>query len=134
VDAGSDGRSNGIRAFHEVENPAHFHFFKNMAPTDFLRLIFNSCGLIGKSSVGIRESSFLGSPVVNIGSRQCGRERGHNVIDVTYDRREIAGAIRHHLGNGHYPRDPIYGEGTAGKQIAQLLSEVPLSIEKRLTY
>jgi UDP-hydrolysing UDP-N-acetyl-D-glucosamine 2-epimerase len=134
VDAGSDGTSNGIRTFRELENPANFHFFKNMVPTDFLKLIFNSRGLIGNSSVGIRESSFLGSPVVNIGSRQCGRERGSNVIDVTYDRQEIAGAISHHLGNGHYPRDPIYGEGTAGKQIAQLLSEVPLSIEKRLAY
>jgi UDP-hydrolysing UDP-N-acetyl-D-glucosamine 2-epimerase len=134
VDAGSDGTSNGIRAFRELEKPGHFHFFKNMAPTDFLRLIFNSRGLIGNSSVGIRESSFLGIPVVNIGTRQSGRERGANVLDVAYDRGEIAGAIRHHMGNGSYPRDPIYGDGTAGKKIAELLSGVPLSIEKRLAY
>lgn len=134
VDAGSDGTSNGIRAFRELEKPGHFHFFKNMAPTDFLRLIFNSRGLIGNSSVGIRESSFLGIPVVNIGTRQSGRERGANVLDVAYDRSEIAGAIRHHMGNGSYPGDPIYGDGTAGKKIAELLSEVPLSIEKRLAY
>ncbi len=134
VDAGSDGTSNGIRTFREQEKPANFHFFKNMVPTDFLKLIFNSRGLIGNSSVGIRESSFLGSPVVNVGSRQGGRERGRNVIDVPYDRLEIAGAIRHHMGNGHYPRDPIYGDGTAGKKIAKLLAQVPLSIEKRLTY
>src|SRR6267378_544905 len=116
VDAGSDGTSNGIRTFRELEKPANFHFFKNMIPTDFLKLIFNSRGLIGNSSVGIRESSFLGSPVVNVGSRQCGRQRGRNVIDVPYDRQEIAGAIRHHLGNGHYPRERIYGEGAAGKK------------------
>jgi UDP-hydrolysing UDP-N-acetyl-D-glucosamine 2-epimerase len=134
VDAGSDGTSNGIRAFRELEKPGHFHFFKNMAPTDFLRLIFNSRGLIGNSSVGIRESSFLGIPVVNIGTRQSGRERGANVLDVAYDRGEIAGAIRHHMGNGSYPRDSMYGDGTAGKKIAELLSEVRLSIEKRLAY
>jgi UDP-hydrolysing UDP-N-acetyl-D-glucosamine 2-epimerase len=134
VDAGSDGTSNGIRAFRELEKPEHFHFFKNMAPTDFLRLIFNSRGLIGNSSVGIRESSFLGIPVVNIGTRQSGRERSTNVLDVGYDRGEIAGAIRHHLGNGSYPQSAIYGDGQAGKRIAQLLSEVPLTIEKRLTY
>lgn len=134
VDAGSDGTSNGIRAFRETEKPEHFHFFKNMAPTDFLRLIFNSRGLIGNSSVGIRESSFLGIPVVNIGTRQSGRERGRNVLDVAYDRSEIAGAIRHHMGNGSYPRDPIYGDGTAGTKIADLLAKVPLTIEKRLTY
>ena len=134
VDAGSDGTSNGIRAFRELENLPHFHFFKNMAPKDFLRLIFNSRGLVGNSSVGIRESSFLGIPVVNIGTRQSGRERGSNVLDVSYDRVEIAGAIRHHLGNGSYPRDPIYGDGNAGIKIAELLAKVPLTIEKRLTY
>ena len=134
VDAGSDGTSNGIRAFRELEKPAHFHFFKNMAPTDFLKLIFNSRGLIGNSSVGIRESSFLGIPVVNIGTRQSGRERGHNVLDVAYDRDEIVGAIRQHMGNGSYPRDPIYGDGNAGTKIADLLAKVPLTIEKRLTY
>jgi UDP-hydrolysing UDP-N-acetyl-D-glucosamine 2-epimerase len=134
VDAGSDGTSNGIRTFREQEKPADFHFFKNMKPTDFLKLIFNSRGLIGNSSVGIRESSFLGVPVVNIGTRQSGRERGSNVLDVAYDRGEIAGAIRHHLGNGSYPRDPIYGDGHAGVKIAELLAKVPLTIEKRLTY
>jgi UDP-hydrolysing UDP-N-acetyl-D-glucosamine 2-epimerase len=134
VDAGSDGTSNGIRAFRELEEPSHFHFFKNMAPKDFLKLIFNSRGLVGNSSVGIRESSFLGIPVVNIGTRQSGRERGSNVLDVSYDRGEIAGAIRHHLGNGSYPRDPIYGDGHAGTRIADLLAKVPLTIEKRLTY
>jgi UDP-hydrolysing UDP-N-acetyl-D-glucosamine 2-epimerase len=134
VDAGSDGTSNGIRSFREQEKLAHFHFFKNMAPTDFLKLIFNSRGLIGNSSVGIRESSFLGVPVVNIGTRQSGRERGRNVLDVAYDRGEIARAIRHHMGNGSYPRDSIYGDGRAGNRIAELLAKVVLKIEKQLTY
>ena len=134
VDAGSDGTSNGIRTFREREDPPNIHFFKNMAPTDFLRLIRNSSGLIGNSSVGIRESSFLGVPVVNIGSRQSGRERGRNVLDVGYDRNEIVDAIQHHRGNGRYPNDTLYGDGHAGKRIAQLLAEAPLRIEKRLAY
>jgi hypothetical protein len=60
----------------------NIHFFKNMAPTDFLRLLYNSKCIVGNSSVGIRECSFLGVPAVNIGSRQAGRDRGSNVIDV----------------------------------------------------
>src|SRR5262249_19990863 len=71
VDAGSDGTSNGIRSFRENERPGNIHFFKNMYPSDFLRLLYNSRGLIGNSSVGIRECSFLGVPVVNVGSRQA---------------------------------------------------------------
>jgi UDP-hydrolysing UDP-N-acetyl-D-glucosamine 2-epimerase len=134
VDAGSDGTSNGIRTFRETETPANIHFFKNMMPTDFLRLIYNSRCLVGNSSVGIRESSFLGVPVVNIGSRQSGRERGRNVLDVGYDRLQIEQAIRRHLSNGRYKKDLLYGDGSAGMRIAKLLTEVPLRIEKRLTY
>ena len=134
VDAGSDGTSKGIRSFREIEKPSNIHFFKNMMPEDFLRVIYNSRCLVGNSSVGIRESSFLGIPAVNIGDRQAGRERGVNAIDVAYDRREIAGAIEHHLGNGKVGRDTVYGDGRAGSRIADLLSTVELRIEKSLTY
>lgn len=134
VDAGSDGTSKGIRTFRETENPSNIHFFKNMYPTDFLRLIYNSRSLVGNSSVGIRESSFLGVPVVNLGSRQSGRERGRNVVDVGHDRDEIAGAIKRQMSNGRYPCDLLYGDGHTGGCMAQLLAETPLRIEKRLTY
>jgi UDP-hydrolysing UDP-N-acetyl-D-glucosamine 2-epimerase len=134
VDAGSDGTSNGIRSFREQERPTNIHFFKNMAPTDFLRLLYNSRCLIGNSSVGIRECSFLGIPVVNIGTRQGGRERGKNVLDVGYDQKEISEAIRHHTNNGRYSCDKLYGDGKAGEKMAGLLAEAPLRIEKRLAY
>lgn len=134
VDAGADGTSGAIRAFRENNHPDNMHFFKNMAPDDFLRLLLNSRCLVGNSSVGIRECSFLGVPVVNIGSRQAGRERGHNVIDVDYDRSEIRRAICAHLGNGSYHPDPLYGDGHAGARIASLLATLPLNIEKRLAY
>lgn len=134
VDAGSDGTSGGIRAFRESERPENIHFFKNMEPADFLRLIYNSRCLIGNSSVGIRESAYLGVPVVNIGSRQGGRDRGRNVIDVDYDKGAIGEAVMRHAGNGRYKPDTIYGDGRAGDAIAQLLAQAPLTIEKRLTY
>lgn len=133
-DAGSDGTSGGIRRFRELEHPENIHFFKNMAPADFLRLIYNSRCLIGNSSVGIRECSYLGVPVVNIGSRQLGRERGRNVMDSDYARVDIRRAVDAHLGNGRYPSDPLYGDGSAGERIARLLAEAPLTVEKRLTY
>ena len=134
VDAGSDGTSGGLRAFREREKPTNFHFFKNMAPFDFLRVLYNSSCLVGNSSAGIRECSFLGIPVVNIGSRQQGRDRGVNVFDVDYDRREIGQAIERHLSNGRYPQDTLYGDGRAGERIAALLSSAPLRITKQLTY
>lgn len=134
VDAGSDGTSSGIRQYREKHNPDNIHFFKNMEPQDFLRLIKNSKCLIGNSSVGIRESAFLGIPVVNIGSRQNGRQRAKSVIDCGYNQEEIKNAIKKHLEHGHYESEFIYGDGYAGKKIANVLSSCKLSYHKTIMY
>jgi UDP-hydrolysing UDP-N-acetyl-D-glucosamine 2-epimerase len=134
VDAGSDGTSKGIRVFREREKPDNLHLFRNMFPEDFLRLLVNSTAIVGNSSVAIRECSFLGVPAVNVGSRQQGRERGQNVIDVPHDRHAIAAAIREHIRRGRPQMDYLYGDGHAGERIADCLATAPLTVEKRLTY
>ncbi|MEZ6035096.1 MAG: UDP-N-acetylglucosamine 2-epimerase [Planctomycetaceae bacterium] len=134
VDAGSDGTSSGIRAFRETNRSSNFHFFKNMSPHDFLKLLLGCKCLLGNSSVGIRECAFLGVPVVNVGSRQAGRERGRNVIDVEHDRNAILTAAQSQIRHGRHQSDPIYGDGTAGKRIADVLSTCDLPIEKKLSY
>ena len=134
VDAGADGTSRGIRAFRESHRLDGVHFFKNMAPLDFLRVLINSSGIVGNSSVAIRECSFLGVPAVNIGSRQRGRERGANVIDVGYDRDEIRTAIEKQASKGRLDSDTLYGDGKSGPRIAELLTVTELGIDKRLNY
>ncbi len=134
VDAGSDGTSKGIRVFREREKPDNLHLFRNMFPEDFLRLLVHSTAIVGNSSVAIRECSFLGVPAVNIGTRQQGRERGANVIDVEHDRTAITDAIREHGTRGRPGADHLYGDGRAGQRIADCLATAPLTIEKRLTY
>ncbi|MGD9217229.1 MAG: UDP-N-acetylglucosamine 2-epimerase [Desulfobacteraceae bacterium] len=134
VDAGSDGTSKAIRWFREDYNPFNIHYFKNMEPHDFLRLLYNSMGIVGNSSVAIRECSFLGVPAINIGSRQNSRERGRNVIDVPYKREAIVEGVRFHLNNGRPAGDPLYGDGKAGERIANVIAEQSLSIEKALTF
>ncbi len=133
-DAGSDGTSRGIRAFREARNPGNLHFFKNMSPKDFLKAIYHARCLVGNSSAGIRECSFLGVPAVNIGSRQMGRDRGANVLDVEYERAAIARAIETQAARGRLQSDLLYGDGTAGPRIAAALGRIEPRIEKRLTY
>ena len=134
VDAGSDGTSNGIRSFRESVNPQNIRFFKNMEPKDFLRLLVNSKCLIGNSSVGIRECSYLGVPVVNIGTRQHGRDRGDNVIDVNYSKEEIQLAILKQIDSSDIAGTTIYGDGDAGSKIAAILATCALSFHKTITY
>jgi UDP-hydrolysing UDP-N-acetyl-D-glucosamine 2-epimerase len=131
VDAGSDKISKGIRVWRETHASGFVHFFKNLPPEDFLRLLLGARCLVGNSSVGIRECSFLGVPVVNIGNRQIGRERGPNVVDVPYEREAIDRATAAQWEHGPWPGSAIYGDGRAGERIAGLLAEAPLSIEKR---
>ncbi|MFZ2904621.1 MAG: UDP-N-acetylglucosamine 2-epimerase [Cyclobacteriaceae bacterium] len=134
VDAGADGTSTGIRAFREREQPKHLHFFKNMEPDDFLRLLINAKGLIGNSSVGIRECSFLGVPVINVGTRQSGRARGKNVLDVGYDHLSISAAMKSILITPRPMQDKTYGGGTAGKKIAELLAALPIRFDKKIQF
>lgn len=134
VDAGSDGTSNGIRTFREKENPENIHFFKNMDGLDFLRLIKNSKMLIGNSSAGIREGSYLGLPVLNIGNRQRRRLRGGNVKDVDYNRSEILDGIKELDGKDFHDKSTLYGEGDSGKRIAEILASVELKSSKIIQY
>jgi len=133
VDAGSDGTSKALRMFRENEGWRPFHFFKNMLPDDFLRLTMNSSCLIGNSSVGVRECGYLGVPVVNIGTRQNGRERGPNVLDVPHETAAIRSAVLKQIRNGRYPASYIYGDGRSGNRIAETLAEIELKIEKNLS-
>ena len=134
VDAGSDEISKGLRRFREQTRPDYVHFYRNFTPEDFVRLIANCACLVGNSSAAIREGSFLGTPAVNIGTRQHGRERGDNVIDVQPKPPDIITAIKTQLAHGRYHRSSLYGDGKAGRRIADALAEPLPPIQKSLTY
>ena len=130
VDAGSDDISKGLRMFRTRSPQSPIHFYRNFSPEDFFCLINNCACLIGNSSSGIREGAFLGTPAVNIGTRQRERERGRNVIDVDYCRKEIENAVHFQISHRRYEPCYIYGDGEAGKPIADILAEVDLNIDK----
>lgn len=134
MDAGSDGISKGIRLFREHTNPRYVHFFKSLAIELFAPLLANAACIVGNSSSGIREASFLGTPCVNIGTRQKGRQRGKNLVDVDYDREEIAAAIRKQMEHGPYEPDHCYGDGKAGEKIVEVLSTFSFSLQKQITF
>lgn len=134
MDVGTDSISKVLRVAREHDGLENIHFFKNMEPTDFLVLLKNSRCLVGNSSVGIRECSFLGVPTVNIGSRQEGRERGENVTDVLHSRVAIENAIKERMELKDISKSTLYGDGDAGERIANLIAKTSLSFTKKLTY
>ena len=134
VDAGADDISKGIRMFRDKEEAKNMHFYKNFTPEDYVLLLANARCIVGNSSSGLREGAFLGTPCVNIGTRQSGRERAVNVIDVKCDALDIETAIDKQLQNGRYKSSHLVGDGTAGNQIAEILASTKLKIQKQISY
>ena len=134
VDAGADDISKGIRMFRDKEEAKNMHFYKNFTPEDYVLLLANARCIVGNSSSGLREGAFLGTPCVNIGTRQSGRERAVNVIDVKCDALDIKTAIDKQLQNGRYKSSHLVGDGTAGNQIAEILASTELKIQKQISY
>jgi UDP-hydrolysing UDP-N-acetyl-D-glucosamine 2-epimerase len=134
VDAGSEDVSRGMRKFRERHHPEYMRFYKNFPVETFIRLMKSAACLIGNSSAPIREGAFIGTPAVNIGSRQQGRDRGPNVVDVPNDRTAIVEAVRNQIAHGPYPSDHLYGDGEAGGRVADVLARVPLRVQKRIFY
>lgn len=135
ADAGSDDIARGIRKWREHGFGAHMHFFKNLPIDVYVILMKHTACLVGNSSSGIREGAYLGTPVVNTGTRQQGRERARNVMDVGYDRDSIYRAIEQQINHGPYEMDPIYGDGQAGTRIADILARIDnVDVQKRIAY
>lgn len=133
-DAGSEDVARGIRKWREQGHAIHMHFFKNLPIDVYVRLMSHTACLVGNSSSGIREGAFIGTPCVNLGSRQTMRDRGANVIEVPAERAAILDALRERISRGRFASDPIYGDGNAGTRIADILSTKLVDVQKRITY
>lgn len=134
-DAGSDDVARGLRKWREQGLAENMHFFKNLPIDVYIRLMRRTVCLVGNSSSGIREAGFIGTPVVNIGSRQAGREHGENVLHVDHDSGAIADAISQQRRNGRWESQDTYGDGRAGLRIADTLAGLgTVEVQKRITY
>jgi len=135
ADAGSEDVARGIRKYRERNPDAPFHYVKNLPPEVYIPLMARTRCLVGNSSSAIREGAFIGTPSVNVGSRQTNRQRGTNVLDAGYTKADILHAIENRLAlGGRLPSEPIYGDGHAGPRIADILAGTDIDLDKRITY
>ena len=81
--------------------------------------------MVGNSSSGIIEAASFGLPVINVGTRQTGRERSANTADVAPDRAAIAAAIHDASRRGRAACVNVYGDGRASERIVKLLATLP---------
>jgi GDP/UDP-N,N'-diacetylbacillosamine 2-epimerase (hydrolysing) len=129
----NDPGSPGIVRVWERAKSDDFKSLRNLPRELFLGLLRDAAMLVGNSSSGIIEAASFGTPVVDVGDRQLGRERRADVRHVTYDRAAIAAAVKTIWNHGRPRRakraNPYGGAGT-GRKIAAILGR--LIIDRRL--
>jgi UDP-hydrolysing UDP-N-acetyl-D-glucosamine 2-epimerase len=117
-DSGRNGIMRAI-ASHGIQPITH------LPRAQFLGLLKRCDMLLGNSSAGLIEASAVmpgGVKVINIGTRQGGRERPGNVIDCDADERAIRAAMRKPQRRCRHP----YGKGDAPEQMAEILATIDL--------
>jgi UDP-hydrolysing UDP-N-acetyl-D-glucosamine 2-epimerase len=128
ADAGSHELMARIRSFCAVHSNAHL--FVNLPSITYWSLLREAWVLIGNSSSGIMEAASFALPVVNVGMRQQGRERGLNILDAE----ATVASIRDRLGQAREPafrerlrsERNIYGDGHAAELIVEVLTSTLL--------
>ena len=132
-DAGTNEMAKAIRMYRESGTLKNnkIKFVTDILPEHFISLLRGASVLIGNSSAGIKESSYLGIPVVNIGTRQNNRLKAENVLDVGYEGKEIARAINDQLTHRQYAPSNLYFKANTSKQMVEVLSNIPLQSQKK---
>lgn len=138
----SNADAGGQVIIEELKNQKNFSVVANMRSDHFASLMAHAKVMIGNSSAGLREAPSFGLPAVNIGSRQAGRLRGNNVIDVPHDTEAISAGIDRALKDTSFrnlvaERFNPYGDGDASEKIVELLCDLDISpavIQKKIAY
>jgi GDP/UDP-N,N'-diacetylbacillosamine 2-epimerase (hydrolysing) len=132
-DAGTGEMAGSLRHFREHAGRVGdaMRFITDLPVDEFIALLKMAACLVGNSSAGIKECSFLGTPVVNIGARQQGRLHDHNVVHVDYHADLIAAGIRKQIAHGTYRPSEIYYRPNASQAIVDVLSSAELYTQKR---
>jgi len=130
-DHGTNSISKEIRRSRESASLQKVKFIINLPPENFVKLILKCSLLVGNSSFGIREASYIGLPVINLGNRQAGRQRAENVLDIEslkmVDRLNDLEIII----NSKFESSRIYGSGNSGLLAAQIIGKWQPRVKKK---
>ena len=123
-DHGTNQISKIIRRKREQGGLSTVRFIINIEPELFNLLLANAQILLGNSSYGIRESSYLGLSVINLGDRQHGRQRGQNVLDLDLNSHALKDfrLLESRIGL-KFPQSNLYGSGNSGRLGAEAVSK-----------
>ncbi len=125
------GSAQSIAAVHRYEHEPWLKIHKSIPRDDFMALMAAAGAMVGNSSAGLIEAPSFSLPVVNIGSRQEGRERAANVIDAPHERHAIVAAVQRALSPEFRQELSLlvnpYAKDGADEKIVSILKDMDIS-------
>jgi UDP-hydrolysing UDP-N-acetyl-D-glucosamine 2-epimerase len=140
---GDAGGREMIKVIEKYRKLPFLKIYKNISRVDYLSLLNVAGALVGNSSSGIIEGPFFNLPSVNIGTRQLGRERAGNIIDVDYKKEDIKKAIKKAILDKKFMskiknyKNPYEGNAVSGLRITKILGSIKIDkklLQKKLDY
>ncbi|HDL1057004.1 TPA: UDP-N-acetylglucosamine 2-epimerase (hydrolyzing) [Enterococcus faecium] len=124
----SDAGSEIIRKMYQKYLKTDIIYITNLEPEEYLTILKECKFMIGNSSSGIIEAASFKIPVINLGTRQNGREQSKNIINANLNENEIETAL-------NKIQDPqfikslknvknIYGDGNSSRRITKTLNQI----------
>lgn len=114
------GSSIILNAYDQLKDDDRFRIFPSIRFEYFLTLLKNAKFIIGNSSAGVREAPVYGTPTINLGSRQKGRNK--NIKNIIFDEKAILDEIDFAL-NSKKENCGIFdfGSGNSDKKFLEIL-------------
>jgi GDP/UDP-N,N'-diacetylbacillosamine 2-epimerase (hydrolysing) len=131
----------GSKKIINLVKKSNLNFTSTLNLSEYKTFLSSDMILVGNSSSGIHEAATFNVPVINIGTRQDGRTKPNNVINVNHKKSEILNAIKiatssEFLNKIRYIKNP-YGNGNSSKLIVNIIKKLRLknfNTQKKLTY
>ncbi len=118
-----------IKFFRSYNARKKVQIIKNLDRDEFLDLMLNSDAMIGNSSSGIIEAPSFKLPVINIGNRQHMRPQAKNIVNSSYNEKDITKKIKLIFNNKNFVKknkttDNLYYKKNSSEQILKILKKL----------
>jgi GDP/UDP-N,N'-diacetylbacillosamine 2-epimerase (hydrolysing) len=113
------------KALQELaDRKENVHAVESLGTQGYFSCMEHCAFLLGNSSSGIIEAASSGKYVINLGSRQQGREAGNNVIHCAFEKEAILEAMKKISTLPPLAKENIYGDGRASGRIISILKTI----------
>ena len=106
-----------------AEKHDNVYIVESFGKMNYFTVMKNALCILGNSSSGIIEAATFGKYVVNVGDRQKGRQQSQNVMNVSFDSRQIIDAVKTAIAHSNYEGENIYYQKNVAMSIINVLKK-----------